>query len=234
MDCLGSKVIRLVRAKQATKRKSSLDTLIEVVQKELLRVNGQTNSNSPPSSSPPSPPNCQTRSTTTTTTSSKQSQAQTRSSLISTVLPSSSLTSQSNSSLKNTRKRLNSNFNHTKHIPSNRHRTRSGNHDDFTDNIDLIDDEDLNLHHDEQHSNDPINSSSSSSELENIDEIVRETVDRLVAITLLNNAPFIVNMITGTPGTSANTPPEIKPSTNPNVSLDDFPLIQSNIWLFFR
>jgi hypothetical protein len=51
-DIQGSKVIRLVRAKQATKRKSSLDTLIEVVQKELLRVNGQTKSISP-SSSPP-------------------------------------------------------------------------------------------------------------------------------------------------------------------------------------
>ncbi|CAF1687522.1 unnamed protein product, partial [Adineta ricciae] len=60
-DLNGSKVIRLVRAKQATKRKSSLDTLIEVVQKELLRVNGQSNSTSP-SSSPPH--YSQTRSTT--------------------------------------------------------------------------------------------------------------------------------------------------------------------------
>jgi len=93
-------VIRLVRAKQATKRKSSLDTLIEVVQKELLRVNGQTNSNSPPSSPPPPAPShySQTRST----TSSKQTQQQNRS-MISTVLPSShssSLTSQSINHLK--------------------------------------------------------------------------------------------------------------------------------------
>ncbi|CAF5157730.1 unnamed protein product, partial [Rotaria socialis] len=44
---LGSKVVRLVRAKQAPKRKSSLDTLIEVVQKELLRVNEQANAISP-------------------------------------------------------------------------------------------------------------------------------------------------------------------------------------------
>jgi hypothetical protein len=60
-DLNGSKVIRLVRAKQATKRKSSLDTLIEVVQKELLRVNVQSNSTSPSFSSPHY---SQTRSTT--------------------------------------------------------------------------------------------------------------------------------------------------------------------------
>jgi hypothetical protein len=39
---------------------------------------------------------------------------------------------------------------------------------------------------------------------ENIEEIVRETVDRLVAITLLNNAPFIVNMLTAVPGNGNN------------------------------
>ena len=47
--CLASKVVRLVRAKQATKPKTSLDTLIEVVQKELLRVNGEPHSISLPS-----------------------------------------------------------------------------------------------------------------------------------------------------------------------------------------
>lgn len=40
---------------------------------------------------------------------------------------------------------------------------------------------------------------------ENIEEIVRETVDRLVAITLLNNAPFIVNMLTAFPGNNTES-----------------------------
>ena len=221
-------MIRLVRAKQATKRKSSLDTLIEVVQKELLRVNGQTNSTSPPSSSPPSPHYSQTRSTTATSTStlSKQSQPQIRS-MISTVLPSSShstsLTLPLNSSFKTTRKRLNSNFNHTKRIPFNRHRTKSGNHDDLTDEMDLIDEDDLNPHHDDQQSNETIrHTSTSSTEEENIEDIVRDTVDKLVAITLLNNAPFIVNMITGTPANGASPSAETKSSTNPNVSTLQF------------
>ena len=38
------------------------------------------------------------------------------------------------------------------------------------------------------------------SSAENIEEIVRDTVDKLVAITLVNNAPFIVNMLTALPG----------------------------------
>lgn len=226
-------MIRLVRAKQATKRKSSLDTLIEVVQKELLRVNGQTNSTSPPSSSPPSPHYSQTRSTTATSTSTlaKQSQPPIRS-MISTVLPSSShSTSSLNSSFKTTRKRLNANFNHTKRIPGNRHRTKSGNHDDLTDEMDLIDEED---HHDEQQSNEMIHHPSTvSSEEENIDEIVRDTVDKLVAITLLNNAPFIVNMITGTPGNGVSPTAETKSSINPNVSIFHFlvkSIITSLIW----
>ena len=39
---------------------------------------------------------------------------------------------------------------------------------------------------------------------ENIEEIVRETVDRLVTITLLNTAPFVVNMLTAVPGNGNN------------------------------
>ncbi|CAF3589571.1 unnamed protein product [Rotaria sordida] len=229
-DLNGSKVIRLVRAKQATKRKSSLDTLIEVVQKELLRVNGQSNSTSP-SSSPPH------YSQTRTSTSSKQlqhhhqqqqQQSQQHRSIISSVLPSShpsSLTSQSNHSFKIARKRTNHHLNNTKRIPTNRHRSKSfNNNDDFTDDIDFMDDDDINNNHNEQQQqqerqqlneymdgddNDDIQSSS-----ENIEDIVRDTVDKLVAITLLNNAPFIVNMITGTPGNTTSTNNESKPLTN--------------------
>jgi hypothetical protein len=216
-DLNSSKVIRLVRAKQATKRKSSLDTLIEVVQKELLRVNGQTNSNSPPSSPPPSH-----YSQTRATTSSKQFQQQTRS-IISTVLPSShpsSLTSQSNQSFKTTRKRINHHhLNNTKRMTSNRNRNKSFNNEELTDEIDLIDEDELYQNHHEQQqqqSNEVINTSQSSSTVENIEEIVRDTVDKLVAITLLNNAPFIVNMITGTPGNTTNTNIETKPLINPS------------------
>lgn len=172
MEYLGSKVIRLVRAKQATKRKSSLDTLIEVVQKELLRVNGQSNSSSP-SSSPPR--------------SAYASQQAANRSIISTMLPSSnsnSLTSQTNQSLKITRKRPNN-------IKRNHHqRSRS-----FSDEDD----------HQQQ--------MDASSE-ENIEEIVRDTVDKLVAITLLNTAPFIVNMITGTNTNSDGKSPTTTTTAN--------------------
>ena len=204
-DLNGSKVIRLVRAKQATKRKSSLDTLIEVVQKELLRVNGQSNSTSP-SSSPPH--YSQTRSIT--------SQQQHRS-MISSVLPSShpgSLTSQSNQSFKTARKRSNHHLNNPKRLSSNRHRSKSFNNDDLTDDMDLIDEDDHH-HNEQQQLNQSVDNTQSSSE--NIEEIVRDTVDKLVAITLLNNAPFIVNMITG-----ASTNNESKPLTNvanTNVSI---------------
>lgn len=40
---------------------------------------------------------------------------------------------------------------------------------------------------------------------ENIDEIVRETVDRLVAMTLLNTAPYVVNMLTTIPTSTDST-----------------------------
>ncbi|CAF3760547.1 unnamed protein product [Adineta steineri] len=232
-DLNGSKVIRLVRAKQATKRKSSLDTLIEVVQKELLRVNGQSNSTSPPSS----PPHySQTRPTTSTSISSKQPSQQQQQqqhhhrSMISSVLPSShpgSLTSQSNHSFKTARKRVNHHLNNTKRTPTNRHRSKSFNinNDDLTDDLDLLNEDDIdnnnnNHHHHHHHHhydeqqqqlNESINDMDSSSE--NIEEIVRDTVDKLVAITLLNNAPFIVNMITGTPGNGANTNTDSKSLT---------------------
>ncbi|CAF4790790.1 unnamed protein product, partial [Rotaria sp. Silwood1] len=216
-DLNGSKVIRLVRAKQATKRKSSLDTLIEVVQKELLRVNGQTNSTSPPSSPPPSTSHySQTRSS----TSSKQSQQQHRT-IISSVLPSShpsSLTSQSNHSFKIARKRTNhhlNNNNNTKRIPLNRHRNKSfnNNNDNFTDDMDFMDNNEQQQQLNESIEDDNNNQQSSSSE--NVEEIVRDTVDKLVAITLLNNAPFIVNMITGTSGNNTtNINNESKPLTN--------------------
>ncbi|CAF3360538.1 unnamed protein product [Rotaria socialis] len=222
-DLNGSKVIRLVRAKQATKRKSSLDTLIEVVQKELLRVNGQSNSTAP-SSSPPH--YSQTRST----TSSKQSQQQQQHhhhhrSVISSVLPSShpnSLTSQSNHSFKLARKRPNHNLTNTKRTPSNRNRSKSFNtNDDFADDIDFMDgddddDEDINNNHSEQQQTNESMDDATPSTSETIEDIVRDTVDKLVAITLLNNAPFIVNMITGTPGnnTASSTNTESKPLAN--------------------
>ncbi len=183
-------MIRLVRAKQATKRKSSLDTLIEVVQKELLRVNGQTNSNSPPASPPP-----QHYSQTRATTSSKQIPQQTRS-MIPTVLPSthpSSLTLQSHQSFKTSRKRINHHLNNNnKRMTSNRNRNKSFNNEDLTDDMDLIDEDELYPnHHEQQHNNETINALQSSSTIENIEEIVRDTVDRLVAITLLNNAHLL-------------------------------------------
>jgi hypothetical protein len=49
---------------------------------------------------------------------------------------------------------------------------------------------------------------------ENIEEIVRDTVDKLVAITILNNAPFIVNMLTAIPGNGNNTNTESQILTN--------------------
>jgi hypothetical protein len=42
------------------------------------------------------------------------------------------------------------------------------------------------------------------SESETIEDVVRDTVDRLVAITILNTAPFVVNMLTAVPGNASN------------------------------
>ena len=192
-------MIRLVRAKQATKRKSSLDTLIEVVQKELLRVNGQSTSTSPTSS----PPHySQTRSSTSFNASKP---AQHRSTM-SSVLP-----SQGNHSFKPTRKRANQHSTQAKRAPSNRHRHKSFNHhDDLIDDVDLTDDgDDDDEGDDEPKANDAEHPSSKEyidemqSSAESIDDVVRDTVDKLVAITLLNNAPFIVNMLTALPGNGA-------------------------------
>jgi hypothetical protein len=196
---LGSKVVRLVRAKQATKRKSSLDTLIEVVQKELLRVNGQINSISP-SSSPPS----QMRSLPPSKLQNRifQSASTPHRSIISTILPSShpsSLTSQSNHSFKITRKRGFINLNNSRKISLLQHRSKSYNNDD-----------DNYIESDQMEQ--PIEDIQTGPE--NIEEIVRDTVDRLVAITLLNNAPFIVNMLTPVPGNGNSTNTESKMLTS--------------------
>ncbi|CAF1561690.1 unnamed protein product, partial [Adineta steineri] len=52
---------------------------------------------------------------------------------------------------------------------------------------------------------------------ENIEEIVRETVDTLVAITLCNTAPYIVNMLTAMPNNGNNTNIESKNITSINT-----------------
>lgn len=191
---LGAKVLRLVRAKQATKRKTSLDTLIEVVQKELLRANTQTNSISPLSSPPhhhslarsfPSSTKLHNRAI--------QSNSSPHRSMISSILPSShpgSLTSQSNQSFKLARKRGLINLSHSKRTSSlqqqQHHRNQS-----------------FNLHHqDDLMDHDGWDSTidDGQSGPENVEEIVRDVVDKLVAITLLNTAPFVVNMLTAIPG----------------------------------
>jgi hypothetical protein len=175
---LGSKVVRLVRAKQATKRKSSLDTLIEVVQKELLRVNGQTNPIAPSSK-------LQNRIF--------QSTSSPHRSIISS--HPTSLASQSNHTFKIANKRGIINLNNSKTFLSLQQRNKSFNNDDndFIGNDDI---EDI------------------QSGPENIEEIVRDTVDKLVAITLLNTAPFIVNMLTAIPGNGHSTNTESKVLTN--------------------
>ncbi|CAF1142129.1 unnamed protein product [Adineta steineri] len=201
-DINSSKVIRLVRAKQATKRKSSLDTLIEVVQKELLRVNGQANSISP-SSSPPS----QIRSLSSTSKLQHRTPQSTiaipNRSIISSVLPSShpaSLTSQSNNSFQITRKRGILNINNSRKFSSLHQRNKSFQYDE--------DDYDSMEHY---HEDNP------QSGPENIEEIVRETVDTLVAITLCNTAPYIVNMLTAMPNNGNNTNIELKNITSTNT-----------------
>ena len=191
---LGSKVIRLVRAQQASKRKTSLDTLIEVVQKELLRVNGQNNSISP-SSSPP-----HTRSLPSFRLQNRISQSisSPHRSIISSGLPS----SQSNHTFKLARKRGFINLNNSKKASSFQQRNRSFNNnhsDDYMDNNEF----DQSLE-------------DTQSGPENIEEIVRDTVDKLVAITLLNNAPFIVNMLTAVPGNGNNINTDSQILTNVN------------------
>ena len=169
--------------------------MIEVVQKELRRVNGQTNFISS-SSSPPD--HSQTRSLSSTKLQNRilQSTSTPHRSIISTILPSShpaSLTSQSNHSFKITHKRGIINLTHPKQISSFQQRNKSFNTDD-----------------DDNHYMDNDDAEDQQSGPENIEEIVRDTVDKLVAITLLNNAPFIVNMLTAIPGNGDNTNTESK------------------------
>ena len=200
----GSKVIRLVRAKQGTKRKSSLDTLIEVVQKELRRVDEQATSMSPLSSPPYA-----THSRSVSTPKHQQNrlfQSTLPRSIITSVLPSShpgSLTSQSNQSFKIARKRGTMNFNHSKPTLSSRQRNSSFNNDDESDFMEHDALEQYSLMH-------PADDGPAGEE--NIDDIVRDTVDRLVAITLLNSAPFVVNMLTPVPGSGTTT--DFKGSTS--------------------
>jgi hypothetical protein len=191
---LAPKIVRLVRAKQATKRKSSLDTLIEVVQKELLRVNAQTNSISPPSSPYHYSP---TRSLSSSKFQNRilQSTSSPHRSIISS--HPGSLTSQSNHSFKIARKRGIINFNNSKKFTSFQQRNKSYDDHNFMENDDM------------EQSIEYIQSGP-----ENIEEIVRDTVDRLVAITILNTAPFIVNMLTAIPGNGNNTNTESQILTN--------------------
>ena len=182
---LGAKVLRLVRAKQATKRKTSLDTLIEVVQKELLRVNSQNNS----MSSLSSPPQARLLPSTKLQTRTIQFNSSPHRPIISSVLPSShpgSLTSQSNQSFKLARKRGSINLSHSRKVSSSYQRNKSFNHHQ---DEDFIDHDGLDSTMDDAQSGP-----------ENIEEIVRDVVDKLVAITLLNTAPFVVNMLTAIPG----------------------------------
>lgn len=179
-------MIRLVRAKPATKRKSSLDTLIEVVQKELLRVNEQPSTISPPSS----PPHhySQIRSF---SSSKVPNRILTSRSIMSSVLPTSH-------SFKLTRKRGIHEFKNA----SSHQRTRSYN-----------DEDEHNLY---KQSMDDY-----QSESENIDDIVRETIDRIVSIVVVNQAPFVVNMLTTVPDndTCINTESKILTNTfGTNVS----------------
>ncbi|CAF0815235.1 unnamed protein product [Adineta ricciae] len=193
-DITTSKVVRLVRAKQATKPKTSLDTLIEVVQKELLRVNGQSQSISLPPSSP-----LQIRSFTSPKLQNRISQANINPhrSYMSSILPSShpgSLTSQSNHSFKITRKRGLPNYNAVKHLSSFQQRNRSFTNDE--------DDNDYAEHH---HSEDGP---------ENIEDIVRDVVDALVAKTIVNTAPYVVNMLTAIPNHRNGSSTESKLATS--------------------
>lgn len=137
--------------------------MIEVVQRELLRVNNQNSSHSPPES---------------------RSISSTKRSII---FPA----NQSNHSFKLTRKRGMTNFNSTKRPSSYQQRHTSVNHadDEFETSFDEI-----------------------PTGPENIDEIVRETVDRLVAMTLLSTAPYVVNMLTTIPTNTDST------SVSTNVS----------------
>ena len=137
--------------------------------------------------------------------------------MISSILPSShpgSLTSQSNQSFKLARKRGLINLTHSKRVSSvqqqqQRHKSFSQHHDD-----DLMDHDGWDSAIDDAQSGP-----------ENVEEIVRDVVDKLVAITLLNTAPFVVNMLTAIPGNGnhSNTDSQIlSKSQSINSKLDHY------------
>ncbi|CAF0741088.1 unnamed protein product [Didymodactylos carnosus] len=223
-DLSGSKVIRLVRAKQAGKRKSSLDTLIEVVQKELQKVNGQSSSSS---NNAVSSSNQRTSITSkhnhhssysksdhstshhnlSSPSFKRPSSSSPSANLLSSVLPAShpsSITAQSNR-FKTARKIV-------RRPASMFSRKKS-----FEDNDDYNDNEMTNYDN-----------------LENIEDIVQETVDALVAMATMNTAPFVVNMLTAIPSQqqqqlqsiSANLSAEQKSFTTgavPPTTITNFP-----------
>ena len=144
-------------------------------------MNGQTNSISPSSS----PPHIRSLPSFKLQNRISQSNLSPHRSTLSSVLP----LSQTNHSFKLARKRGFTNMNSSRKVSPFQQRNRSFNNheDDYIDNNDF------------DQSTEDIPSGP-----ENIEEIVRETVDRLVAITLLNNAPYIVNMLTAVPGNGNN------------------------------
>lgn len=179
-----------------------------MVQKELLRVNGQNNSMLPLSSPPHHYSQVRSLSTTKLQTRTIQFNPSAHRPIISSVLPSShpgSLTSQSNQSFKLARKRGSINLNHSRKISSSYQRNRSFNHHHQDD--DFIDHDGFDSAMDDAQSGP-----------ENIEEIVRDVVDKLVAITLLNTAPFVVNMLTAIPGQGnhSNTESQILGSVSRN------------------
>lgn len=108
------------------------------------------------------------------------------------------------------------------------------NNDDYIDEMDPIDEiSSLKNNDDHDESIDQIDESTIDSN-ENIEEIVRETVDRLVAITLLNNAPFIVNMLTAIPGNSVTNSTNIGESKLSNNTVKETVnfFFGLKLWLF--
>ena len=91
------------------------------------------------------------------------------------------------------------NFHHSKRTLSSQQRNSFNNNDEDDAESDLMEHDALEQYSLMHPSDDgPVGE-------ENIDDIVRHTVDRLVAITLLNSAPFVVNMLTPTPGSGTTT-----------------------------
>ena len=167
---LGSKIVRSIRTKETANRKTSLDTLIEVVQKELLRVNEQTDSIS---------------------TSSNNSQLCPISSSHSASLTSSQT---HHNTWKLTHKPGVTSLNNSGKSVSLQQRSKSNNSYNNENNNNFIN------HHDTEQTIEDIKLTSG-----NIEEIVRETVNKLVAMAVSNNASFIVNMHTTIPDNDIGT-----------------------------